>query len=192
MASTKSAFSVKFFGLFALFSFIAGFMLVLAAQRNTERRSQASTGPYVCTAACSPEAGGVGGAACLACMQSVGAPKVGEVCNADYTTNASNDCENCPGDKWYVNPTTNQPTCGTAPVVPTPQENPWADCAQWGADGTCDFTYWEKQEAIENDWRCKPKWLFLDLCEYETGPQEMPTAPRPEENPGINPGEETF
>lgn len=83
---------------------------------------------------------------------------------------------------------------GNPKVSPTPlQGNPWADCAQWGPDGTCNFTYWQKQEAAENDWRCKPNWLFLDLCEFDTsGAQEMPTEPRPEEDPGINPGEETF
>ncbi|MBI5019341.1 hypothetical protein HZB58_03645 [Candidatus Gottesmanbacteria bacterium] len=177
MASTKSAFSVRFFGLFALFSFIAGFMLVLAAQRNTERRSQASTGPYVCTAACSPEAGGVGGAACLACMQSVGAPKVGDVCNADYTTNASNDCENCPGGKWYVNPTTNQPNCGTAPVVPTPSISPWDQCMSWDTtnNDACVDTYRTYKEKRDSDWRCKPAFSYLGLCNYP--PVEYPSEP---------------
>lgn len=188
MASTKSAFSVKFFGLFALFSFIAGFMLVLAAQRNTERRSQASTGPYVCTAACSPEAGGVGGAACLACMQSIGALKNGDTCNANYSTNTSDDCENCPGSKFYSDPVTGQLRCGSLAVVPTPAGNPWADCVMWDNEtNECLKTYWQYTEDRDNDWRCSNTWSYLNLCDYAG--VEVPGVPRPEEDPGINPGQ---
>ncbi len=67
---------MRFFGLFALFSFVTGFVLIVASQRNTERRSQASNGPYACDVVCSPAAGGIGGAACIACMQAQTTPSI--------------------------------------------------------------------------------------------------------------------
>lgn len=54
----------------------ACFVFVLAVQRNTERRSQASNGPYVCDVVCSPSAGGISGASCLSCIQAQSTPKV--------------------------------------------------------------------------------------------------------------------
>lgn len=148
MATKKSAFSLKFFSIFALLSFFAGFVLVIASRQNTERRSQASDGPYSCSAACSPAAGGIGGAACIACMEAQTTPS----------------------------------------ISPTPSVNPWGNCMQWdAATGVCLKTYWQYVEDRENDWRCKDVWKYLNLCDYVG--IAVPGVPRPEEDPGLNPGQ---
>jgi len=178
MSASTPSLKAPLFIIVSVLAFGLGMILVIAAQKSTENRSQASLGPYTCATACSPASGGPGGAACLACVQANTTP------------------EPCATECSYANggPVgTPCLACKQANATPPPPRgNPWADCAQWGADGKCNYTYWQKQEALDNDWRCKAPWIYYDLCEYSTGPQEMPQEPRPAEDPGINPGEETF
>ena len=186
MSLQNKAFNAPLFIIVSVLAFGTGLVIVTASQKTTENRSKASSGPYYCDTACSPAAGGIGGSACLACMGSL--PKDGQTCNTDYTTKASNDCENCPGAKFHADPATGQPRCGSLVVVPTPTDDPWGDCVtRIEATGECVQNYWQFVEERENDWRCKPVFAYLNLCSPAV---ELPTEPRPEQDPGINPGQE--
>jgi len=141
MSASTPSLKAPLFIIVSVLAFGLGMILVIAAQKSTENRSQASLGPYTCATACSPASGGPGGAACLACMN--------------------------------ANPT----------PIPTPQENPWGDCRVWEGD-TCVMNAWQWKEARDKDWRCKPVFEYLHLCEPSI---ELPQEPQPAEDPGINP-----
>lgn len=102
LAVKKTVFSAKFFAIFSLFSFVTGFVLIVAAQRNTERRSQASNGPYACDVACSPAAGGIGGAACIACMQAQTTPSPSVSVTPKVSPTPANDCPYAYREKCYT------------------------------------------------------------------------------------------
>ncbi len=70
----------------------------------------------------------------------------------------------------------------------SPTTNPWDECMRWpaehfGDDDYCLSTYRQYKEAMDADWRCKQKWLFLGMCNDGEPPIELPNAPFPTGSP---------
>ena len=192
MSLQNKAFNAPLFIIVSVLAFGTGLVIVTASQKSTENRSKASgqNGPYNCSLLCGPPAGSLTSSSCQQCLTAGGTVTLvnGSGCSMDAPPEVSVSCQNCPGDKFYVN-TSGRPTCGVdLNVSPTPEPNPWGDCVtRIEATGECVQNYWQFVEERENDWRCKPVFAYLNLCSPAV---ELPTEPRPEQDPGINPGQE--
>lgn len=182
MSVSTPSFKAPLFLFVSVLAFGLGMVLVIGAQRTTENRSRASgDGPYNCSLLCGPPSGSLTSAVCQQCLSAGGTVVLvnGSGCSMDALPEAPVSCQNCPGD-FYINES-GRPTCGTQPsITPVlPQESSWADCQQWNAQNICIRTYWQ---LTEEDWRCSKRWEYLNMCSVE-----LPDAPRPEEDPGLNP-----
>lgn len=190
------AFSPLFLILFLAVSFGTGLIFVTASQQSTEGRSKAFEVYDRCSTVCDPSGNsGINEAACAICRGPNGKIPSGTWCSMDAEPTAPQSCSRCQTgrDGAAFNPSTGRTECGastttTPPPLASPTTNPWDECMRWpaehfGDDDYCLSTYREYKEAMDADWRCKQKWLFLNMCNDGEPPIELPNAPFPTGSP---------